>query len=114
MPSSYPAYAGRPTRIAPKRRRRASAGRGDDVVQRHLREDEDEPGLDSARELLARSYFHSAQLARAAATAREVLARRPTDAYMAHLLTRSLERSARRDEADAVRPLARALGAEIT
>ena len=66
--------------------------------------------LGAARELLARSYFHSAQVDRAAAVARDVLERDPVDGYAALLLTRALERSSRRDEAAATRRVADAWG----
>jgi len=68
-------------------------------------------GLGEARELLARSYFHSAQLDRAASTARDLLERDPSDGYAALLLTRALERSSRREEAAAARRVAAGLGA---
>jgi len=68
-------------------------------------------GLADARTLLARSYYHSAQLRRAEATARELLADDPTDGYAALLLARTLERGNRRDEAAPFRSLANALGA---
>ena len=68
-------------------------------------------GLADARTLLARSYFHSAQLRRAEETARQLLAADPTDAYAALLLARTLERGNRRDEAAPYRSLATALGA---
>lgn len=64
-----------------------------------------------ARLLLARAYYHSARLARAEETAREVLREDPTDAYAALLLARSLERQSRPEEADRARRLAEALGA---
>jgi TolA-binding protein len=67
--------------------------------------------LGEARELLARSYFHSAQLDRAVAVARGLLEREPSHAYAALLLTRALERSSRHDEAAATRRLAEVLGA---
>lgn len=68
--------------------------------------------LGAARELLARSCFHSAQTERAAEVARELLDRDPSDGYAALLLTRSLERSSRRDEAAAVRRVSDAWGME--
>lgn len=73
-------------------------------------EESDLHGLADARTLLARSYFHSAQLRRAEATARELLTDDPTDAYAALLLARTLERGNRRDEAAPYRSLATALG----
>lgn len=84
------------------------------LVDTHL----DERDLGSARELLARSYFHSAQSRRAAEVARDLLDRDPGNAYAALLLARSLQRSAggdaaRRDEARGVRRLADAMDAAI-
>ncbi|WP_457207156.1 hypothetical protein [Nocardioides sp. P5_C9_2] len=78
----------------------------------------DERDLAGARELLARSLFHSAQSRRAAVVARDLLDRDPADAYAALLLSRSLERSvggdeARRAEARAVGRLADALTADV-
>lgn len=71
----------------------------------------DEPDLASGRELLARAYFHSAQLSKAEATARDLLERDPSDAYAALLLARTLERQSRPEEADQALRLAEALGA---
>lgn len=65
----------------------------------------------AARQLLARSYFHSAQLGRAESMARTLLAKDPDDGYAALLLARSLERQSRHAEAGAVRRRAEALGA---
>ena len=70
-------------------------------------------GLGEVRELLARSYYHSAQVGRAAEVARDLLDRDPGHAYAALLLTRSLERSSRPDEAASARRIAGALGAEL-
>lgn len=67
--------------------------------------------LGEARELLARSYFHSAQLGRAVDAARDLLERDPAHAYAALLLTRALERLSRKDEAAAARRVSDALGA---
>jgi Flp pilus assembly protein TadD len=81
-------------------------------VLRHLVDTHpDERDLSAARELLARAYYHSAQVGRAAETAREILAREPDNAYAALLLTRSLERASRREEAASARRLSDALGA---
>lgn len=69
-------------------------------VLEHLLATHDEPReLAAARELLARSYYHSAQTGRAADVARGILERDPADAYAALLLTRSLQRMSRTDEA---------------
>lgn len=80
------------------------------TITRLIEQHDDERDLAAARELLARSYFHSAQLSRAAQAAREVLERDPSNAYMATLLTRALERSSDHEGAAAARRLAVALG----
>lgn len=81
-------------------------------VLRHLVDTHpDERDLGAARELLARSYFHSAQLERTVRTSREILAREPTNAYVVLLLTRALERSGRHDEAASARRVADSLRA---
>jgi predicted Zn-dependent protease len=80
-------------------------------VLRHLVDTHDhDADLGAARELLARAYFHSAQLDRAAATARDLLDRDPAHGYAALLLARTLERTSRPDEAAAARRYAEALG----
>ena len=80
-------------------------------ILQHLVDTHPHPAeLGAAHELLARSYFHSAQTGRAAEAARRLLERDPTDAYAALLLTRSLERQSRTDEAQAARRYADALG----
>ena len=86
------------------------------VLQHLVDTHPDERDLAAARELLARSSFHSAQSGRAAEVARDLLDRDPGNAYAALLLARSLQRSAsrdpaRRDEARAVRRLADAMNA---
>lgn len=58
-----------------------------------------EPGNLSVRELLARAYYHSAQLGRAEEQLRELVARHPTDHYAHHVLGRTLERLNRPAEA---------------
>ncbi|WP_139984205.1 hypothetical protein [Nocardioides litoris] len=79
--------------------------------------DDGEPvghGLTHARLLLARAYYHSAQLGRAEAAARAVLAEAPTDEYAALLLARTLERASRPEEAAEAMRVATALGAPGT
>ena len=71
---------------------------------------EHDADLGAARELLARAYYHSAQLGRAADAARDLLRRDPSHGYAALLLARALERSSRKDEAAAARRYADALG----
>ena len=69
--------------------------------------------LRAARELLVRSYFHSAQTERAAEEARVLLDLDPTNDYAALLLTRALQRASRSDEAASAARVASALGAEV-
>ncbi|MFC0358288.1 MULTISPECIES: tetratricopeptide repeat protein [Kytococcus] len=70
-------------------------------------------GLAEVRLLLARAYFHSAQLTRAENMAREMLAERPEDSYAAVLLARSLERQGRDAEAAPYLERARVLGQDL-
>lgn len=67
-------------------------------------------GTAEARLLLARAYFHSAQLSRAEAAARTVLAEAPDDSYAHLLLGRTLQRAGRPDEARGPLRLAELLG----
>ncbi|MEU4676436.1 tetratricopeptide repeat protein [Micromonospora sp. NPDC023737] len=53
---------------------------------------EAEPSNASARQLLARAYFKSAQLNRAEEHLRELVDRDPSDHYAHHVLGRTLER----------------------
>lgn len=82
------------------------------VLQHLVDTHPEDSGLGEVRELLARAYYHSAQIGPAAEAARDLLAREPTNAYAALLLTRSLER--RSVDASAARRLATALGAPGT
>ncbi len=61
-------------------------------------------GTDDLRLLLARAYFHSAQLGRAEVTLARITAESPTDGYAHLLLGRTLQRAGR--HAEAARPLA--------
>jgi predicted Zn-dependent protease len=58
-----------------------------------------EPDNASVRLLLARAYFHSAQLRRAEEQLRWLIARDPSDHYAQFVLGRTLERQGRRDQA---------------
>ncbi|MBA4086076.1 MAG: tetratricopeptide repeat protein [Kytococcus sp.] len=60
--------------------------------------------------LLARAYFHSAQLGRAESACRQVLTEAPDDAYAHLLLGRTLQRAGRHDEARGPLRLAELLG----
>ncbi|MGW2252659.1 tetratricopeptide repeat protein [Kitasatospora sp. NPDC001660] len=59
----------------------------------------EEPGNLSVRLLLARSYYHSAQLGRAEAELHRILAADPAEDYARLLLGRTLERQGRAEEA---------------
>ena len=71
----------------------------------------DQPGAPLAsRMLLAQALFSSAQLGRAEALLRSVVAERPDEAYAQLMLGRVLQRSGRRGEAQAPLRLAAAMG----
>lgn len=72
---------------------------------------EDGHGLGEAPLLLARAYYHSARLDRAADAATALLDADPTDGYAALLLARTLERQGRPGEATPWLRRAEALGA---
>ncbi|MFD6152167.1 MULTISPECIES: tetratricopeptide repeat protein [unclassified Streptomyces] len=57
------------------------------------------PGHTAARLLLARAYYHSAQLGRAETELRAILDRDPVESYATLLLGRTLERQGRDTEA---------------
>lgn len=67
-------------------------------------------GTGDARLLLARAYFHSAQLTHAEQAARALIEADPADGYAHVLLYRTLERLSRHEEAGRYRRLAEALG----
>lgn len=58
-----------------------------------------EPTLQAPRLLLARVYYHSAQLARAEEQLRLIIEREPTEAYAHLMLGRTLQRVGRGTEA---------------
>ncbi|MFF8833273.1 tetratricopeptide repeat protein [Streptomyces sp. NPDC015131] len=60
---------------------------------------EDAPGQTAPRLLLARAYYHSAQLRRAEAELRLIVERDPVEHYARLLLSRTLERQGRPAEA---------------
>lgn len=60
---------------------------------------EEVPELVAPRLLLARTYYHSAQLRRAEEQLRAVIERDPVEFYAHLMLGRTLERQGRRDEA---------------
>ncbi|BBF99575.1 MULTISPECIES: tetratricopeptide repeat protein [Pseudonocardia] len=69
-----------------------------------------EPDATAVRLLLARAYYHSAQLGRAESVLRELLEQTPSDGYAHLLLGRTLQRRSRHDEAQPHLRLASALG----
>lgn len=71
-------------------------------------------GTAEAHLLLARAYFHSAQLARAEAATRQVLTEAPDDPYAHLLLGRTLQRAGRPEEARGPLRLAELLGGYST
>lgn len=71
-----------------------------------------EPGNQAALELLARSYFGSAQLARAEETLLRLVEVAPANGWAHRALARTLERQSRAGEATVHHRLADALGAE--
>lgn len=67
-------------------------------------------GTTELRLLLARAYYHSAQLGRAEAVLVKLVDEAPTDAYAQLLLGRTLQRCGRHDEAKRPLALAEVLG----
>jgi Flp pilus assembly protein TadD len=74
--------------------------------------DADQPYLGQVRELLARSYYHSAQVTKAVEAAREALEHEPANGYLVLLLSRALERAGQAEEAQTYRRMADALGVD--
>lgn len=74
---------------------------------------EEVPFQTDLRLLLARAYYHSAQLGKAEAQLRVVVDRDPVEHYAHLLLGRTLERLGRPDEAAPWLRLAAALGGEL-
>lgn len=70
-----------------------------------------EPDHQAALELLARSYFGSAQLARAEETLTRLVELAPANGWARRALARTLERQSRADEAVVHHRVADALGA---
>lgn len=60
----------------------------------------EDPANLAVKLLLARSYFHSAQLRRAEEELKDLLERDPADTYARLLLARTLQRRSRHDEAE--------------
>ncbi|MGA5819267.1 tetratricopeptide repeat protein [Kitasatospora sp. NPDC094028] len=72
----------------------------------------EEPANLSVRLLLARSYYHSAQLGRAEAELHRILEADPAEDYARLMLGRTLERQGRTDEARPHLRLAAAMAGE--
>ena len=72
---------------------------------------EAEPANEAALELLARSYFGSAQLGKAEETLARLVDLAPANGWARRALARTLERQSRADEAVAHHRVADALGA---
>ncbi|MBW8481589.1 tetratricopeptide repeat protein [Actinomadura parmotrematis] len=70
-----------------------------------------EPANRSAVELLARAYFHSAQLSRAEGAFRALIELDPCNGWAHEALARTLERQSRGGEAVPFRRMAAAMGA---
>ncbi|GAA1833201.1 MULTISPECIES: tetratricopeptide repeat protein [Pseudonocardia] len=70
----------------------------------------EQPEAAAVRLLLARAYYHSAQLGRAETELRELVRREPADGYAHLLLGRTLQRRSRHDEAAPHLRLAEAMG----
>ncbi|KFG71857.1 tetratricopeptide repeat protein [Streptomyces mutabilis] len=74
---------------------------------------EEVPEQTGPRLLLARAYYHSAQLRRAEAELRALLGRDPVEQYARLMLGRTLERQGRQEEADAQLRIAAALSGDF-
>ncbi|MCQ4194554.1 tetratricopeptide repeat protein [Streptomyces parvulus] len=71
------------------------------------------PEQTGPRLLLARAYYHSAQLGRAEAELRTLVERDPVEQYARLMLGRTLERQGRQEEADAQLRIAAALDGDF-
>ncbi|SNX65568.1 tetratricopeptide repeat protein [Streptomyces sp. TLI_55] len=74
---------------------------------------EEVPEQTGPRLLLARSYYHSAQLRRAEAELRIIVERDPVEHYARLMLGRTLERQSRHEEAEPHLRLASALAGDF-
>lgn len=72
-----------------------------------------EPHQHEVQVLLARAYYHSAQLRRAEAVLRVVVERWPDDAYAHLVLARTLQRAGRAEEGRVHLVLAEAMGLTV-
>ncbi|MER6015236.1 tetratricopeptide repeat protein [Streptomyces bluensis] len=71
------------------------------------------PEQTGPRLLLARAYYHSAQLRRAEAELRVIVERDPVEHYARLMLGRTLERQGRHEEAESHLRIASALGGDF-
>ncbi|MGY4923289.1 tetratricopeptide repeat protein [Streptomyces sp. 900105755] len=71
------------------------------------------PEQTGPRLLLARAYYHSAQLRRAEAELREIVERDPVEHYARLMLGRTLQRQARHEEAESHLRIASALAGDF-
>ncbi|MEU0005238.1 tetratricopeptide repeat protein [Streptomyces sp. NPDC006314] len=74
---------------------------------------EEVPEQTGPRLLLARAYYHSAQLRRAEAELRVIVERDPVEGYARLMLGRTLQRQARHEEAERHLRLAAALAGDF-
>ncbi|MEU6606308.1 tetratricopeptide repeat protein [Streptomyces shenzhenensis] len=74
---------------------------------------EEVPEQTGPRLLLARAYYHSAQLSRAEAELRVIVERDPVEHYARLMLGRTLQRQARHDEAETHLRIASALAGDF-
>ena len=74
---------------------------------------EEVPEQTGPRLLLARAYYHSAQLKRAESELRVIVERDPVEHYARLLLGRTLQRQSRHDEADSHLRIASALAGDF-
>ncbi|MCX4741694.1 tetratricopeptide repeat protein [Streptomyces antibioticus] len=75
---------------------------------------EEVPEQTGPRLLLARAYYHSAQLRRAETELRQIVEREPVEGYARLMLGRTLERQGRHDEAAPHLRIASALAGEFS
>ncbi|GGV20623.1 hypothetical protein GCM10010260_70780 [Streptomyces filipinensis] len=74
---------------------------------------EEAPEQTGPRLLLARAYYHSAQLRRAEAELRFIVAREPVEHYARLMLGRTLQRQGRHEEAERQLRIASALAGDF-
>lgn len=82
-----------------RERRYAAAARELELLIAEQDDAAEHTGLGDARLLLARAYYHSAQLDKAEAASRRLVEADPTDVYAVLLLARTLQRRGRHADA---------------